>query len=155
MNRRLWFLIVFAGGSLFLVNWLNESDQQPNTEMEEFFRDTSVNQQNSDDGFIDRTSSGGSRLETQDSNIDVITHTITAQANGLTPAEIEIPKGQRVALIFRSEVDNQTLSIPDYGIIFPVLQAGQSISILFYADQAGTFQYYNQDKTWSGRMIIQ
>ncbi|OGN04280.1 MAG: hypothetical protein A2659_03275 [Candidatus Yanofskybacteria bacterium RIFCSPHIGHO2_01_FULL_44_24] len=58
------------------------------------------------------------------------------------PAEIRVKKGDTVRIIFRNEKGTHDWVIDEFNARTKILQVGQTETIQFVANKAGTFEYY-------------
>lgn len=74
--------------------------------------------------------------------------------------EIKVKKGDTVKINFTNDEGFHDLKIDEFNAATPQLQAGQSATIQFVADQVGSFQYYcsvgqhRQNGMW-GTLIVE
>lgn len=58
------------------------------------------------------------------------------------PTEIKVKKGSKVSIVFKNLSGLHDLIVDDYNVATKRLQSGESETITFTADKAGTFEYY-------------
>lgn len=56
--------------------------------------------------------------------------------------EIKVKKGDKVKIVFTNNEGSHDLIIDELGVNIGQIQAGQSQTVEFTADKAGTFEYY-------------
>ncbi|MDP3998267.1 MAG: cupredoxin domain-containing protein [bacterium] len=76
------------------------------------------------------------------------------------PKEIMVKKGDRVRIVFKNTQGFHDLTIGELGVHTKQIQAGQSDTIEFVADKAGTFEYYcsvptHKDMGMTGKLIVE
>ena len=71
-------------------------------------------------------------------------HEIEVTSSGLrfTPTEIRVNVGDTVRITYRNGGGRHDWVIDEFDAATPLLNAGQSATVEFVADQAGTFEYY-------------
>src|SRR3989338_6726741 len=70
------------------------------------------------------------------------TFEVTGEPFMFTPAEIRVKVGDTVRINFTNKAGMHDWVIDEFSARTKVLQAGQSETIEFVAEQAGTFEYY-------------
>lgn len=68
--------------------------------------------------------------------------TVSAQSFSFTPSTIEVNRGERVRITLNNTGGMHDLVVEGYNVRTKVLQAGQSETIEFMADEAGSFEFY-------------
>lgn len=67
---------------------------------------------------------------------------VTGQNFSFTPSEITVKKGDKVKLTFKNSGGVHDFVIDELGVKIKQIAAGQSDTVEFVADKAGTFEYY-------------
>lgn len=67
---------------------------------------------------------------------------INGTSFSFTPATMEVNQGERVRITFTNTGGTHDLVVEGYDVRTKVLQTGQSETIEFIANEAGTFEYY-------------
>jgi len=78
---------------------------------------------------------GGTELATRE-------FTVTGKNFSFAPSVMSVNKGERVRITFVNDVGTHDLVVEGYDARTQILQGGQSETIEFIADEAGTFEYY-------------
>lgn len=78
---------------------------------------------------------GGIELATREFTID-------ASNFSFSESEIEVNRGERVRITLTNTVGTHDLVVEGYDVRTQILQAGESETIEFIADEVGTFEYY-------------
>jgi len=68
--------------------------------------------------------------------------TVVGVPFSFNPAEIRVKKGDTVRIIFRNEKGTHDWVIDEFNARTKILQVGQTETIQFVANKAGTFEYY-------------
>jgi plastocyanin len=79
-----------------------------------------------------------------DGSVATGTKEFTVSNSGMTfnPKTLSVKEGERVKITFRNTGGTHDLRIDGYDVGTKVIQAGQSESFEFVANEAGTFEYY-------------
>ncbi|OGE70918.1 hypothetical protein A2617_02175 [Candidatus Daviesbacteria bacterium RIFOXYD1_FULL_41_10] len=88
------------------------------------------------------------------------TFTIAGTPFKFEPNEIKVKKGDRVRITFTNNQGFHDLTIPELNIKTKQLQVGQSDTVEFTADKAGTFEFFcsvptHKDKGMVGKLIVE
>lgn len=86
--------------------------------------------------------------------------TVTGTSFTFAPAVMEVNKGERVRITFVNSGGTHDLVVDGYDVRTKVLQAGQSETIEFIADESGTFEYYcsvgtHRQMGMKGTLVVQ
>jgi plastocyanin len=68
--------------------------------------------------------------------------TVTGSNFSFNPSNLTVNKGDRVRIIFKNSGGNHDWVIDEFGARTSVLSSGQSQTVEFTADKAGSFEYY-------------
>jgi len=68
--------------------------------------------------------------------------TVVGKSFSFSPSAMKVNLGDRVRIIFRNEGGNHDWVIDEFGARTAVLSSGQSQTVEFTADKAGSFEYY-------------
>ena len=77
-----------------------------------------------------------------DTELAVREFTVTGRAFSFTPSTMTVNKGERVRITFNNAAGTHDLVVDGYNVRTKILQGGESETIEFVADEAGTFEYY-------------
>lgn len=83
----------------------------------------------------DNSAAGGIELATQE-------FVVNGSNFSFSPNKIEVFKGDKIKITFNNRVGTHDLVVEGYNVRTQVLQAGQSESIEFIANESGTFEFY-------------
>lgn len=75
-------------------------------------------------------------------NREVKSFTVEGKSFEFNPSEIKVKKGDRVKVTFENTEDFHDWVIDEFNVRTKRIQAGQSETVEFTADKAGTFNYY-------------
>lgn len=86
--------------------------------------------------------------------------TVGGKPFAFSPTEIRVKKGDTVKITFTNEQGFHNFMIAEYSVKTKDLQAGQSDTVQFIADKAGTFEYFcgvptHKEKGMVGQLIIE
>lgn len=70
------------------------------------------------------------------------TITVTGSNYSFDPKEIHVKKGQNVAITFKNVAGFHNFVIDELNVKTPIIKTGETASVSFTADKAGTFEYY-------------
>lgn len=68
--------------------------------------------------------------------------TVTGNNFAFVPTSLTVNKGDKVKIIFKNSIGTHDLQVEGYNVKTPVLAAGQTATIEFIADKAGSFEYF-------------
>lgn len=68
--------------------------------------------------------------------------TISGKDFSMTPSTLTVNKGDKVRITFKNVSGTHDLIVDGYNAKTPVLATGQSATVEFTADKAGSFEYY-------------
>lgn len=68
--------------------------------------------------------------------------TVTAKSFSFTPNTITVNKGDKVRITLKNDQGMHDLKIDDFNVATKVIPAGQSDTVEFTADSAGTYSFY-------------
>lgn len=86
--------------------------------------------------------------------------TVVGKNFSFSPATITVNQGDTVKINFQDSDGHHNLVIDGYNVSTDTLETGDSTSVTFVADKAGSFQYYcsvptHKDKGMVGTLIVQ
>ncbi len=77
---------------------------------------------------------------------EVMTKAVTFNINGgsffFEPNSMQVKKGDTVTINFKNVGGMHNLAIDAFSVSTPVVKSGESATVTFVADKAGTFEYY-------------
>lgn len=131
--------IIVLGGGYY---WYS-SQQTPATDI-----DVTMNDNDMDDMMpstppsTPATSTATSTPSTGTQTGAVKEFTVTGKNFSFAPAAMTVKKGDTVKITFKNESGTHDLRVDGYKVGTKTLQTGQSETITFVADKAGSFEYY-------------
>ncbi len=75
-------------------------------------------------------------------NEEVKEFTITAAHFAFSEKNITVKKGDRVRFVVTNTAGVHDLKLDEFSVATPIMQVGQTQTVEFVADEAGTFEYY-------------
>ncbi len=81
-------------------------------------------------------------MEEKNASSKVKTFTVEGGSFFFKPDKITIDKGDKVKIIFNNSGGIHNLVLDEFNVKMEPIQAGQSRTLEFTADKAGTFEYY-------------
>lgn len=86
--------------------------------------------------------------------------TVEGKPFEFNPKEIKVKKGDTVKITFKNNEGFHSLTIDDYNAGTKQINAGESDTIQFVADKAGSFQYFcavdsHKDKGMVGTLVVE
>lgn len=86
--------------------------------------------------------------------------TVTSSGLNFNPAEIRVSKGDKVKITYNNTRGTHDLVIDEFNVKTDRINAGQSDTIEFVADQTGTFEYYcsvpgHREAGMVGKLIVE
>ncbi|PIR92655.1 hypothetical protein COU01_00545 [Candidatus Falkowbacteria bacterium CG10_big_fil_rev_8_21_14_0_10_44_15] len=89
-----------------------------------------------------------------------VTVNVSGKKFAFTPSEIRVKRGQKVKIIFTNTEGFHDFVIDGFNARTPQINAGESATIEFIADKAGTFSYYcsvanHRQLGMEGKLIVE
>jgi cytochrome c oxidase subunit 2 len=75
---------------------------------------------------------------------------ITASRFRFDPPTIEVARGERIALVLRSNDGTHGIEIKGYGLKLKIPKGGEAVRLEFVADRAGSFDFVCSEYCGSG-----
>lgn len=95
-----------------------------------------------------------------DAMVDTVTVEVGGQNFSFDPSEIRVKQGQKVKIVFTSVSGFHDWVIDEFDARTPQIQTGETATVEFVADKAGTFEYYcsvgkHRENGMVGNLIIE
>lgn len=127
-------LLLLVGGGLYIFSQQkNTTSQTPATQNQQGAAPTSMEPS----GTPAVTETTGDAMTASTKEI-----TVTGQNFSFTPSTITVKKGDKVKLTFKNAGGVHDFTIDELGVKTKQIPGGQSDTVEFIADKAGTFEYY-------------
>lgn len=82
------------------------------------------------------------KVESEDSEEAVKTVNVEAGSFYYKPAEIRVKKGQKVKIVMKAVSLQHDFNIDELGVKMPITKNGETGTVEFTPEKAGTFEYY-------------